>query len=101
MKRILLALTALMVFMLVGCQETRDAMIPIQNPEYLAIYNGGEIIYEAFIDDGEIEITAEKMKSVTISLGDTTEYWLVYSITQNGVTTKIVDSDTLCIVWID
>ena len=101
MKKLLLALTILLTVFLVGCQEKRDAMIPIENPSYLAVYNGGEIIYEAFIDDGKIEITAEKMKSVTISLGDTTEYWLVYSITQNGVTTKIVDSDTLCLVWID
>ena len=101
MKKLLLALTILLAVFLVGCQETRDAIIPIENPEYLAIYNGGEIIYEAFDTDGKIEITAQKMKSVTISWGDTTEYWLVYSITQNGVTTKIVDSDTLCIVWVD
>lgn len=101
MKKILIILVLLATFTLMGCQEKRDAMIPIENPQYLAVYNGGEIIYEAFIKDGEIEITAEKMRSITISWSDTTEYWLVYSITQHGITTNIVDSDTLSIVWID
>lgn len=102
MKKLLSVLTVLMLFMLMGCQESRDAVLPIENPSYLAIYNSGEMIYEAFDTDGKIDITAEKFQNITVSWSDnTTEYWLVYSITQNGVTTKIVDSDALCLVWID
>ena len=101
MKKLLLVVTVLMLFMLVGCQESRDAVLPVENPTYLAVYNGGEMIYEAFIADGKIEITAEKFKNITVSWSDTTEYWLVYSITQAGLTTKIVDSDALCIKWVD
>ncbi len=100
MKKLLLMVVLLAtVVTLVGCTETRDAKIPIDRPSYIAFYNSGTIIYEAYGIDGVITIEADKMKTVTVSWGDTTEYWLIYSITQNGVTTKIVDSDTLSIVW--
>jgi len=100
MKKLLalLVLTVLSV-MLIGCQEQRDAHIPVENPTYIAFYNGGTIIYEAFVEDGVITVEAEKFKTVTVSWSDTSEYWLVYTITQGGRVTKIVDSDTLSIVW--
>lgn len=94
-------IVVLMALMLavVGCSEKRDARIPIENPSYIAVYNAGTIIYEAFIEDGLIVVSADKIKTVTVSWSDTSEYWLVYNITQNGKTTKIVDSDSLSIVW--
>lgn len=100
-KLFLMVLMLFIVIALVGCQEKRDARVPIDNPSYIAIYNSGTIVYEANSEDGEITITAEKIRTVTVSLGETSEYWLVYYITQNGITTKIVDSDTLSIVWQD
>lgn len=100
MKKILVLLVLLVSgLFIMGCTEKRDANIPVENPSYIAVYNSGTIIYEAYSSDGTITITADKFKTVTVSWGDTTEYWLVYYITQNGVTTKIVDSDTLSIVW--
>lgn len=101
MKKILIIITVLTLFILAGCQEQRDAKIPIENPSYIVIYNAGTIIYEADSENGDITITADKLRTVNISVGDTSEYWLVYYITQNGKTTKIVDSDTLSIVWED
>ena len=99
MKKLLVLILIVLMLVLSGCQEQRDARIPVENPEYIAFYNGGTIIYEALVEDGIITISAEKFKTVTVSWGDTTEYWLVYYITQNGKTTKIVDSDTLSIIW--
>ena len=102
MKRMLvLVLMLVMVGVLVGCQEQRDAKVPIEDPDYIIVYNGGEVIYEAYSEDGEITVAADKFRTVTVSIGDTSEYWLVYYFTQNGITTKIVDSDTLSIVWQD
>lgn len=100
-KLFLMALMLFVVIILVGCQEQRDARVPVDNPSYILIYNSGTIIYEAYDEDGLITITAKKIKTTTLSFGNTSEYWLVYYITQNGITTKIVDSDTLSIVWQD
>ena len=97
MKRLLII--TLLMLVLVGCTEKRDAKIPIENPSYIAVYNSGAIIYEASVEDGFITVSADKIKTITVSWSDTSEYWLVYYITQNGITTKIVDSDTLSIVW--
>lgn len=102
MKKVLaLLMVLLLTVVLVGCREKRDAKIPIENPSYIAVYNAGTIIYEAYSENGTITITAEKIHTVTVSVSDTSEYWLVYYITQNGVTTKIVDSDALSLLWID
>lgn len=103
MKKLIALLTVLLLTVaLVGCVEKRDAKIPIDNPSYIAFYNGGEIVYEAFRENGVITLTAEKIATVTVALNeDVTEYWLVYSITQNGITTKIVDSDAMAIIWTD
>ena len=101
-KRLALLMAFILTLALVGCQEQRDAKIPIDNPSYIAFYNGGTIVYEAFREDGTISISAEKLATVTVSWSkDTAEYWLVYYITQNGVTTKIVDSDAMAIIWKD
>jgi len=100
MKKLLMLFVLIIVgVMMVGCTESRDADIPVESPSYLAVYNAGTIIYEAYATDGAITIKAQKTKVTTVSIGDTSEYWLVYHITQNGVTTKIVDSDSLSILW--
>lgn len=100
MKKLLSVLSILFVgLLLVGCSESRDAQIPVENPNYIVIYNAGTVIYEASSVDGVITIEAEKIKVNTVSWSDTSEYWLVYHITQNGRTTKIVDSDSLSILW--
>lgn len=101
MKKLIMVILLLLItaLFLMGCAEKRDAAIPIENPSYIIIYNSGTIIYEAYSEDGLIIINAKKIKTTTISFGNTTENWLVYYITQNGRTTKIVDSDSLSIVW--
>jgi hypothetical protein len=102
MKKLLSLLVILILgFVLIGCTEKRDAAIPMENPSHIIVYNAGTIIYEAKSVDGTIEIAAEKIKVNTLSFGDTSEFWLVYYITQNGVTTKIIDSNSLSIVWYD
>ena len=100
MRKLVLVISVLLLgLLLIGCTESRDAGIPVENPSHIVVYNAGTVIYEAFVEDGLITIEAEKIKVNTLSLGDTSEYWLVYYITQNGKTTKIVDSDSLSIVW--
>ena len=100
MKKLVLVVSVLLLgLLLIGCTESRDAGIPVENPSYIAVYNAGTVIYEASVEDGLITIEAEKIKVNTVSWGNTSEYWLVYYITQNGKTTKIVDSDSLSIVW--
>lgn len=100
MKKVLLMIVLVVSLLFVtGCTEKRDADIPVENPSYLVVYNAGTIIYEAYSHEGTITIEAQKIRVNTVSWGDSSEYWLVYYITQNGITTKIVDSDSLSILW--